>query len=377
VYHNSPVGLCFLDGELRYVRVNEVLARINGLSAAEHIGRRLVEVIPSVAGALVPLLEQVFATGEAMRDLEVRVAPPSDPEQEHVYLLTYDPVRCDDGKVVGVVGAVSDVTSLKRAEERAQARLEELEAIYRHSQVGLALLDCDLRFQRVNDLLARMHGRPVQEHLGRRLEEIVPDLADQMVPVYRRVLATGEPIVDREVRGPDPAHPQREGAWIMSLHPLRSVQGAVSGVISVVQDISMLRRHQNELEAMRERLAEAQHLAGIGSWEWDILDDKVWWSAELYVLFGRDPRSFTPGYASFFELVHSEDQPRVRAQLEATLADDAPYEVQFRLVRDDGSMRILRCKAQLERTDGGVPARLVGTCLDVTSLVAEQATSRI
>jgi PAS domain S-box-containing protein len=369
VYHSSPVGLCCFDRELRYRWVNEVLARINGLPVAEHLGRGIFDVIPGVADAVLPLLEQVIATGQTLRDLEVRLPPPSDPDNEHVYLVTYDPVKALDGTVLGVVGAVSDVTTLKRAEEDAQARLAELETVYRHSPVGLALMDRELRYVRVNDLLARMNGHPVEHHLGRRIDEIIPDLADQVLPVYRRVIETGEPIVGREVRGPDPAAPQRDGAWILSHHPVRSAEGLVSGVITVVQDITMLRRHQTEIEEMRARLAEAQRMAGIGSWEWDILDDKVWWSEELYDLFGKDPRSFTPDYASFFDLVHDEDRPRVRAQLDATLERDEPYEVQFRVVRDDGSLRILRCNARLERSEGGLPARLVGTCLDVTALV--------
>jgi PAS domain S-box-containing protein len=376
VYQSSPVGLCFLDRELRYVRINEVLARIDGIPAADHLGRRLPDVIPNVAKQLVPLLERVLATGEAVRGLVVRTPAPSDPGREHVYLLTYEPVKGEDGTVLGIVGAVSDVTSIEEAEESARDRLAELEAIYRHCPVGLAHLDRELRLERVNDLFARMNGRSVEEHLGRRLEEVTPDLAEHVVPVCERVLATGEPIAGRELRGPDPAHPQREGAWIMSLHPSRSAEGAISGVTLVIQDITMLRRHQAEIEEVRARLAEAQRMAGIGSWEWDIVDGKVWWSPELYVLFGKDPRFFTPDYASFFELVHAADRPGVRAQIDATLANDAPYEVQFRVVRDDGSVRVLRCTARLERTDGGVATRLIGICLDVTAQLGKDAGPR-
>jgi PAS domain-containing protein len=59
--------------------------------------------------------------------------------------------------------------------------------------VGLAFLDTDLRFVRINAALAEINGRPAEEHLGRRIDEVVPEIADELIPIYRHVLETGEP----------------------------------------------------------------------------------------------------------------------------------------------------------------------------------------
>ena len=67
--------------------------------------------------------------------------------------------------------------------------------------VGLAFLDSDLRFVRINAALAAINGRPVSDHLGRRLEDVLPEIAAEVVPIYRRVLETGEPVIEREVTG--------------------------------------------------------------------------------------------------------------------------------------------------------------------------------
>jgi PAS domain S-box-containing protein len=67
--------------------------------------------------------------------------------------------------------------------------------------VGLAFLDADLRFVRINAALAAINGRPVSEHLGRRLEDVLPEIAAEVVPIYRRVLETGTPVIEREVTG--------------------------------------------------------------------------------------------------------------------------------------------------------------------------------
>jgi PAS domain S-box-containing protein len=68
--------------------------------------------------------------------------------------------------------------------------------------VGLAFLDSELRFVRINAALAAINGQPVAAHLGRRLEDVLPDIAAEVVPIYRRVLETGEPALEREVTGP-------------------------------------------------------------------------------------------------------------------------------------------------------------------------------
>jgi hypothetical protein len=123
-----------------------------------------------------------------------------------------------------------------------------------------------------------------------------------------------------------------------------------------------------EVETLRDRLADAQRRAGVGSWEWDILTDTVWWCDSLHAIFGKDPRTFVPSYDSFFELVHPEDRPMVRRQLEATLQRGDPYWVRFRAMLDDGSVRHIRATAILDRTPDGLPARLAGTCQLVLDL---------
>lgn len=106
-------------------------------------------------------------------------------------------------------------------------------------------------------------------------------------------------------------------------------------------------------------------MAQLGSWEWDMIEDGVWYSRELYVILGQT-LAYEPSYASFIEQVHLDDRERVRAQVEHTLADGNPYRETFRIIRPDGAERVLFTAARLDRTEDGIPARLVGTCLDVT-----------
>ncbi len=191
-------------------------------------------------------------------------------------------------------------------------------------------------------------------------------MRDQVVPLYERVIRTGQPELNVEVRGALVGRPESQYVWLMNQHPVAGRDGEVYAVISVAQNITPLMRQQDELEEIRGRLEEAQRMARIGSWEWNIVDDVMWWSEELFSITGTDPATFEPSWDNFFELAISEDRPKVRAQLEATLQRNDPYWVEFRIVLPSFEERVLRCAAKLDRTPKGIPARLFGTCQDIT-----------
>ena len=120
IYETAPVGLCLLDTELRYVRINARLAAINGKPASAHIGRRLQEVIPELGPTLEPTLQQILRTGEPVIDLEIHGTTPAEPEAERFWLCSFHPVKSADGRVLGITAAGDDITALKRAEEESR-----------------------------------------------------------------------------------------------------------------------------------------------------------------------------------------------------------------------------------------------------------------
>ena len=81
--------------------------------------------------------------------------------------------------------------ALRESEERSRRHLLELQTVYRTAPIGLALVDRDLRFLRINDKLAEINGMPVDAHIGRTLREVVPSVADTIEPLYRHVIEPG------------------------------------------------------------------------------------------------------------------------------------------------------------------------------------------
>jgi PAS domain S-box-containing protein len=140
----------------------------------------------------------------------------------------------------------SALNRMARSDRQARRDLAEMEAIYADVPVGLCVLDRDLRYTRINERLARIHGIPAADHLGRTVREIVPDLADALEPVLRRVLDTGQGIQDLELSGSTAAVPDRIHHWVGRCSPLPDDSGRIFGVNVVIADVTERKRSEAE-----------------------------------------------------------------------------------------------------------------------------------
>lgn len=138
-------------------------------------------------------------------------------------------------------------------------RLLELEAIYNTTPIGLAVLDRELRFVRLNQRLAEINGISIEDHINRTVREIVPDLADEVEPLFRHILETGEPLLNLEISGETAAQPGVERTWIESWFPLRDARGQIIGINAVFQEITerkqaeaALQEHTNHIQFLYE-----------------------------------------------------------------------------------------------------------------------------
>ncbi|MEO6057598.1 MAG: response regulator [Gemmatimonadales bacterium] len=130
VYSAAPVGLCVLDTELRYLRINRRLAEANGLPVEAHLGRTVREVLPGLADFLEPRLREVLRTGAPVLDLEVRGERGAEPGGERVWVETWYPLPAPDGRIIGINIAAEEVTERRRLHEQLQ-EVQRLEAVGR------------------------------------------------------------------------------------------------------------------------------------------------------------------------------------------------------------------------------------------------------
>ena len=142
--------------------------------------------------------------------------------------------------------------------------------------------------------------------------------------------------------------------------------GRLATIARQVAGIIQHRHSEEDLQSSEATLAEAQRIARIGNWSWDIARDERHWSEEVYRILGREIEECRPTYESFIETVHPDDRDMVTAAQEKTLRTGRRYIIDHRIVRPDGSVRVVHQQAGLSFDESGKPARMIGTMQDVT-----------
>lgn len=134
----------------------------------------------------------------------------------------------------------------------------------------------------------------------------------------------------------------------------------------LVERIEEQRRTQEALSESETSLANAQRIAKIGNWDWDLRDDQLYWSQELYHLLGLDPKETKPSYEVFVEMIHPEDAPLFKKAMSDARFRGVTYGVNCRLRRPNGEMRTFYGETEVSLDDQGEAIRLLGTVQDIT-----------
>jgi PAS domain S-box-containing protein len=130
--------------------------------------------------------------------------------------------------------------------------------------------------------------------------------------------------------------------------------------------ILMRAEARTKLERSEARLREAQRAARLGSWEWDVEQNSIWWSEELYSIYGIHPASFSASYESYLDRIHPEDRAYAREVVATALREKRPFAFEHRIVRPDGTVRMVLGQGDVVLDHQGRPARMVGTTQDIT-----------
>jgi PAS domain S-box-containing protein len=236
-----------LDGAI--TSWNAAAERLYGYAAKEMLGQSIRRLLPAKRQNDETAMLARVAAGETTAQFEATRLHKNGSTVE--VSVTVSPIHDRDGKVVGLSGIARDITACKQAEEALRDRLSEIEAIYNNTPIGLALLDRDLRYIRINAALAEMNGVPAANHIGRLVWDIVPAMREASEPEILHVLQTGD-LVRNEVSGESQKHPGVVRHWDKTFYPLRRPDGSILAIGVMVEEITE-RKRAEELQSLLMR----------------------------------------------------------------------------------------------------------------------------
>jgi diguanylate cyclase (GGDEF)-like protein/PAS domain S-box-containing protein len=361
LHSTAPVGFGYIDRDLRIVHINETLAAINDSTVADAVGQHARDFVPENWPECEPLYRHIFDTGEAVLDVEDDGPTVAEPDQIRHWLTSYYPVSSHD-EVIGIAIVVVDITERKRLEQSRQ----RLSAIVDGSGIAIFSATTDAIITSWNAAAERLFGYTASEAIGQSVSIIAPaELVHEQTDMRARLNAGGPPELLETTRRHKDGSPLEV---LMSVSTAVDQAGTVVGLSAIAYDVSRRREAVRQLERSQRRLAEAQRIAALGSFEFDVPADEMVWSDELYRLLSLDPE-LTATPALFVSMVHPEDRPAVSKAWDDATRRGTPFDLLCRLRVTDAQLRWVHARGVCELADDGTVARLAGTVRDNTERV--------
>ncbi|MBI1402069.1 MAG: PAS domain S-box protein [Porphyrobacter sp.] len=247
----------------------------------------------------------------------------------------------------------------QRREEAARRRNEaRLESALSISTVGVLFWDCDGRITDTNGAFLQMSGFAPDELQGMRWQDLTPpEFHARSQAFLDEVEATGE--------GPpyEKQYLRADGSRWWGLFSARRME---AGYVEFVIDITGAKEARARLEESEERLASVVEIGQLGLWDWDIVTGRVLWSDEHYRMMGLAVGAVEPSYALWASGLHPDDRAPTEAALAEAMAERHAFNREFRVVREDGTVRWLHGRGRFVYSGKGRPVRMIGAVVDTT-----------
>ena len=357
-----------LDTEGRTTFVNQAIREMLGWDPVEVIGRHFVEfTAPQEHAQSIEVFRRVLS-GEPVFAYE---APALHRNGHEVHVVLNVAPLFAEGRVVGITGTAMDVTESREVRQEAERSRELLRSIIDNTTAGIYCKDLDGRYTLVNAPTARMVRMPIDEIIGKTDHDIMPaEHADRLRAQDETVIASGQRVqVEEQI-----LFHGKLRTFITNKFPLLDENGRPFAVGGVSTDITARKEMEEEIRESRRQLEEAQRLARLGGWWWDLRTDEVFFSVELYRIFGLSPGSVVT-YDIWTERIHPDDRERAEAGVKRSVDEGRPFRHQYRIVRPGGEVRVIETRGEPVHGPDGRAVKLIGACQDVTE--ARQAEAEL
>jgi len=361
---HAPVGFVFFDTDLRFRAVNQKLTEINGFPAADHIGRTVEKIIPSVAAKVRQAFEYVKATGKPVLNGLASGEMASAPGQMRHFSASWYPIHALDGALLGMGGVVTEITGHREMEDTLKITQQGFELAQVAAGMGTYDWDIATGVGRCSELWCPLYGLPPSD-IGPPVEVwaslIHPEDRARVVEGARLQSEEGVPC-DTEFRV---IWPDGTLHWLFTKGNLiRDKQGRPQRTVGVTMDITERKRAEAALRESEERFRSLADTAPVHIWITNT-DLRAEFCNQFGLSFaGRTTEELADG--AWAELVHPEDQPGLLTEWGILSAARGTGRFEYRTRRVDGEYRWVLTTTTPRFLNSGEFAGYVGIGVDIT-----------
>jgi diguanylate cyclase (GGDEF)-like protein/PAS domain S-box-containing protein len=343
-------GIHLLDTEGNLLEANPAFCRMLGYSEAEAIGLKVADW-----DARWPL-EELRPRFRELIGKSVLIETVHRRKDGTTFEVE---IACSGVEIAGqgyIYAASRDITGRKREEDALKQHRVIIETV----RDGFWLNDMNGVLLEANEAYAKMSGYPVAELVGMHISQLEAQEQSQ-----QEVMEHIKNLISQGYERFETRHRRKDGQEIeveISVTYLPEAQR----FFVFCHDISERKRAELALQHQRELLNEAQRLGKLGSWELDVPSDVLLWSDEVYRIFELDPARFKPSYEHFLRVLHPEDRKKVDRAYRRSLQTYRPYNIEHRLLFEDGRVKWVREHCTSTFDVSGRPLRSVGMVQDIT-----------
>ena len=362
---STDIGVIFLDSELNIRKFTPAATQAVNIKPND-IGRPIADITNNLNCSNLPeILQQAIASQEPL-EREMKTVK----SQTHL-LMRVNLYLQENGTNDGVVITFINIDELKQVQSDLFKTNSFLENLYGSSPAGLSLHDRQLNYLRVNQALADINGFSIEEHIGKSIRDLVPNLADTVEPILRRVIETNQPVCNLRIHGSTSVAPDLERYWSASYYPVDLLNGD-RGVGSITIDITERIKAEKSLQESEAKLLESQKLAKLGNWEMKVGDcfelntARAVWSAQMFRIYGLDPQQPVPTFEELLQFHPPEDREAIELAFDRLLFRSTSYNLDLRYNCADGSTRYLNSIGRASCDNSGKAIKLYGAVMDIT-----------
>ncbi len=366
IFNAAPDAVVVLNAESKIIKWNPKAEQIFGWNETEVIDKPLNDFIISLPGKANPNEKINFLQIPYGKELKgsMEISTVNKLGKELTVSLAISPTFINGKQAY--INFIRDITELKKVEKKAKENEERFRITVENvKDYSIIILDMSGNVLTWNKGAERITGYTAAEIVGSNFSIFyTEDEKQRKEPEYNLKMAKESGRFECETW-----RVRKDGSRFFAdviYTALYDDQNNFRGFAKITRDITERKEVEEKIKRTATQLAASQEMAHIGSWEWDIINDTISWSDELFRIYGLTPQQFTTHFGSADSFIHSSDKFRVTKIAGDAYRDKRSFNIDYKIIRTDGMIRTINERGEILKGRDDKPLKMFGTVHDIT-----------